>query len=398
MDKVDFMCSIDSDIVKIKVLSVFGTRPEGIKMAPILKRLDSDPRFISKVCVTSQHKEMLVQVLNIFNIIPDYDLNIMKPNQDLYDITSLVLLGMRDLYRTIKPDVILVHGDTTTTMAASISAFYMNIPIGHVEAGLRTGTLTAPFPEEANRVIVDRLARFHFCPTETSIKNLLKENIPEKYISLTGNTVIDALLMVKEMVRNKEPDEWQEQYQQALTAIKDPQQKIVLITAHRRENFGKNFLNICEGISLLANRFPDVSFIYPAHLNPNVRKPVTTILANHPNIFIIDPLDYAPFVYLMNRSYMIITDSGGIQEEAPSLGKPVLVMREATERPEALLGKNAILVGVEPQTIFETSSRILLDPELYKKMSKKNNPYGDGKASERIIQTLYNFFISKSDR
>lgn len=372
----------------MKVLTVFGTRPEAIKMAPVIKKLEVTKGYESIVCVSAQHREMLDHALDIFNIKPHIDLNIMRSNQNLYDVTSRILLGMREVLKKEMPDIVLVQGDTTTAFATALSAFYAKISIGHIEAGLRTGNLYAPFPEEANRALVGRLADFHFAPTEKSKENLLSENISQDKIFVTGNTVIDALLMILDKVANEDPLIWAEQFGAALPIIKDNSKRIILVTGHRRENFGQGFQNICEALSLVAYRFKDVNLIYPVHLNPNVRKPVMDMLKNNKNIYLIDPLQYAPFVYLLNRSYLILTDSGGIQEEAPSLGKPVLVMREVTERPEAVEAGTAILVGTDHKKIVENTSRLLTDNYFYNKMAKAHNPYGDGKTSERIIEIL----------
>jgi UDP-N-acetylglucosamine 2-epimerase (non-hydrolysing) len=372
----------------MKVLTVFGTRPEAIKMAPVIKKLEETKGVESIVCVSAQHREMLDHALDIFSIQPQIDLNIMRSNQTLYDVTSRILSGMRDVLKSEMPDIVLVQGDTTTAFAAALSAFYTKISIGHIEAGLRTGNLYAPFPEEANRALVGRLADFHFAPTERSRENLLSENISQDKIFVTGNTVIDALLMILDKVANDDPSTWAEQLGAALPIIKDNSTRIILVTGHRRENFGQGFKNICKALSLIADRFKDVDLIYPVHLNPNVRKPVMDMLKDNKNIHLIDPLQYAPFVYLLNRSYLILTDSGGIQEEAPSLGKPVLVMREVTERPEAVEAGTAILVGTDHEKIFENTSKLLTDNCFYNKMAQAHNPYGDGKTSERIIEIL----------
>ncbi|MGA1865819.1 MAG: non-hydrolyzing UDP-N-acetylglucosamine 2-epimerase [bacterium] len=381
----------------MKVLTVFGTRPEAIKMAPVIKKLEVTKGFESIVCVSAQHREMLDHALDIFNIQPHIDLNIMRNNQSLYDVTSRIILGMHEVLKKEMPDIVLVQGDTTTAFATALSAFYAKISIGHIEAGLRTGDLYAPFPEEANRILVGRLADFHFAPTEGSKENLLIENISQDKIFVTGNTVIDALLMTLNKVANQDPAIWAGQFGAALPIIKDNSKRIILVTGHRRENFGQGFKNICEALSLIADRFKDVDLIYPVHLNPNVRKPVMDMLKNNINIHLIDPLQYAPFVYLLNRSYLILTDSGGIQEEAPSLGKPVLVMREVTERPEAVEAGTAILVGTDHEKIYENTSRLLTDNFFYNKMAQAHNPYGDGKASERITEILSGIMIN-SDR
>ena len=375
-----------------KVLTVFGTRPEAIKMAPLVKKLEKERVFESKICVTAQHREMLDQVLALFDIQPNYDLNIMKPNQDLYDITSDILQGIKKILEDFKPDLILVHGDTTTTFATTLAAFYKKIDIGHVEAGLRTGNIYSPWPEEANRKLTGALAKYHFAPTKTAKENLLKEGIKEENIIITGNTVIDALFLALEKVKQDENLE-----QQIITQINSQinnsefsilHSQFVLITGHRRENFGEGFINICEAIKDLAIKYPEVNFIYPVHLNPNVRKPVNEILSRLDNVFLIEPLDYLPFIYLMSKSYLILTDSGGIQEEAPSLGKPVLVMRNTTERPEAVEAGTVKLVGTDKEKIIREVSKLIEDKNEYDKMSKAINPYGDGKASQKIIKFL----------
>ncbi len=373
----------------LRVLTVFGTRPEAIKMAPVVLGLQQAEGIESLVCVTAQHRQMLDQVLDLFEITPDYDLNIMKHGQDLYDVTSGALLGMRDVLKDCKPDVVLVHGDTTTCFAASLAAFYEQIKIGHVEAGLRTGDMTAPFPEEGNRSLVGRITNYHFAPTEGSRQNLLKENIADKSITVTGNTVIDALLMVRDKV-NQLPDEhWKKQFGESLyKKIIDRQRKLILITGHRRENFGQGFVELCNAIKTLADKHSDWDLIYPVHLNPNVQKPVNEILSETENVFLIDPQDYAPFVWLMDKSDLILTDSGGIQEEGPSLGKPVLVMRDVTERPEAVDAGTVKLVGTNKEKIISNVEKVLLNETEYQKMSKAHNPYGDGKAVSRIIDYL----------
>lgn len=373
----------------LKVLTVFGTRPEAIKMAPVVLELQKHNDIESMVCVTAQHREMLDQVLNLFEIKPDYDLDLMAPNQDLFDITSKVLLGLRGVLREAKPDVVLVHGDTTTCFAAALAAFYENIKIGHVEAGLRTGNLRAPFPEEANRTLVGLLADLHFAPTPLSKQNLIAEGVSDDKITITGNTVIDALLIVRDKVTSKPESEWQEKFGDALyQAVTDKQRKLVLITGHRRENFGQGFIDLCNAIKKLAEKHPDWDLIYPVHLNPNVQKPVYEILEGVNNIYLIDPLDYEPFVWMMNHSDLILTDSGGIQEEGPSLGKPVLVMREVTERPEAVDAGTVLLVGTDKAKIVSGVEMVLLDNEVYQRMSKAHNPYGDGEACERIVRQI----------
>lgn len=369
----------------MKVLTVFGTRPEAIKMAPLVLALENDARIEAKVCVTAQHREMLDQVLDLFQITPDYDLNIMKAGQDLYDITSKILLGLRDVLDEFKPDWVLVHGDTTTTFAASMAAFYKQIKVGHVEAGLRTGNLYSPWPEEANRTLTGVLTAKHFAPTQASADNLLREHVPQNAIFVTGNTVIDALLQVKNNVLPKV--DVQQQLTEKFADILD--KPYVLITGHRRESFGGGFERICQSISSLASKYPDYNFVYPVHLNPNVQEPVKRLLADKSNVKLIDPQDYLPFVFLMNQAYLILTDSGGVQEEAPSLGKPVLVMRDTTERPEAVAAGTVKLVGTDTDKIINAVSELIENKETYKEMSFAHNPYGDGKACERIIEGLF---------
>lgn len=373
----------------LRVLSIFGTRPEAIKMAPVVLGLVRADGIESKVCVTAQHREMLDQVLDLFKIKPDYDLDLMAPGQDLFDVTSRSLLGLRDVLRQERPDVVLVHGDTTTCFAATLAAFYENIPVGHVEAGLRTGDLRAPFPEEANRSLVGRLATYHFAPTEGSRRNLLAESVPAGRIWVTGNTVIDALLMVREMVSTYGEDHWRARFGDKIYGrIVDPQRKLILVTGHRRENFGQGFIDLCSAIRDLANAHPDWDLLYPVHLNPNVRKPVFDILAGFDNVMLIEPEDYAPFVWLMDKADMILTDSGGIQEEGPALGKPVLVMRNVTERPEAVDAGTVLLVGTDRARIVKGVEKVLLDSAVYGAMSHAHNPYGDGHAVPRIIEAL----------
>lgn len=369
----------------IKVLSVFGTRPEAIKMAPLVLALASDTRFDAKVCVTGQHREMLDQVLDLFAILPDFDLNIMKPGQDLTGVTIAILQGMKDVFAQFKPDVVLVHGDTATTLSTSLAAYYQQIPVAHVEAGLRTGNLYSPWPEEANRKLTGALAALHFAPTETSSQNLQREGVPASSIIVTGNTVIDALL---EVVNKLEHDSKLEQRFSQQFDFLSSTRRIVLVTGHRRESFGEGFERICQALVETAKAFPDVDVVYPVHLNPNVSEPVNRLLAGICNIHLIEPLDYLPFVYLMNRAYIILTDSGGIQEEAPSLGKPVLVMRETTERPEAVQAGTVKLVGTKAETIAQNLRELLTDPAAYQRMSFAHNPYGDGEASQRIVQAL----------
>lgn len=377
-----------------KVLLVFGTRPEAIKMAPLVHAFKKYPeRFETLVCVTGQHREMLDQVLELFQIVPNYDLNIMKPNQDLYDVTSRVLLGLRDVLKVVKPGVVFVHGDTTTSMAAALAAFYQQIPVAHVEAGLRTNNIYSPWPEEMNRSITGRIASYNFAPTSCSKNNLLKENVEEKSILVTGNTVIDALHWV---VNKIESDfQLQENIKAEIgsmgydTRRLEAGQRLVLITGHRRENFGDGFLNICHAIASLAEKYPNVDFVYPMHLNPNVRKPVMEILSSgQPNVFLIEPLRYLQFVFLMEKSYLVLTDSGGVQEEAPGLGKPVLVMRDTTERPEAVEAGTVMLVGADKERIENGVTALLDDNAMYEKMSKAINPYGDGLACKRIVDFL----------
>ena len=377
-----------------KILLVFGTRPEAIKMAPLVKKLQEMPEaFQTIVCVTGQHREMLDQVLRLFDITPEYDLNIMKPNQDLYDITSRILLGMRDVLKEVQPDIVLVHGDTTTSMAAALAAFYQQIPVGHVEAGLRTGNIYSPWPEEMNRLMTGRIASVHFSPTPLAMQNLLDEHVAEEKIVVTGNTVIDALQMVVERL-NSDTALAAEVKKTVLNMGYNvdrlcEDRQLVLITGHRRENFGEGFLNICHAIKHLAEKYPDVDFVYPMHLNPNVRKPVLEILGEgSENVFLIEPLDYLPFVYMMQHSTLILTDSGGVQEEAPGLGKPVLVMRDTTERPEAVEAGTVLLVGTNREKIEQGVSQLLDDADIYRRMSEAVNPYGDGLACERIAEAL----------
>ena len=377
-----------------KILLVFGTRPEAIKMAPLVKKLQEMPEaFQTIVCVTGQHREMLDQVLRLFDIIPDYDLNIMKPNQDLYDITSRILLGMRDVLREVQPDIVLVHGDTTTSMAAALAAFYQQIPVGHVEAGLRTGNIYSPWPEEMNRLITGRITTHHFSPTPLAEQNLLREGVKADQIVVTGNTVIDALQMVVGKLREDTAlaTEVANRISEMGYDVQrlDGNRRMVLITGHRRENFGEGFLNICHAIKHLAEQYKDVDFVYPMHLNPNVRKPVLEILGEGAdNVFLIEPLDYLPFVYMMQHSTLILTDSGGVQEEAPGLGKPVLVMRDTTERPEAVEAGTVLLVGTNREKIEQGVSQLLDDADTYRRMSEAVNPYGDGLACERIAAAL----------
>lgn len=371
-----------------KVLLVFGTRPEAIKMAPLVKAFEQEKDIESKVCVTAQHREMLDQVLDMFDIVPDYDLNIMKPGQDLYDITANVLLGMKDVLSDFQPDIVLVHGDTTTTSATSLAAFYQEIKVGHVEAGLRTGDMYSPWPEEANRQITGVLASYHFAPTATSRDNLLRENKNEEDILVTGNTAIDALFLVLDKIENSV--ELKNIIIKSISAQYkiDDSKKFILVTGHRRENFGQGLINICEALKTLAINNPDIDIVYPVHLNPNVQKPVKELLSYVSNVHLIEPLRYESFLYLMSKSYFIITDSGGVQEEAPSLGKPVLVMRDTTERPEALDAGTVKLVGTISEMIIQEAQKLLDDKTEYEKMSKAHNPYGDGKACEKIVDFI----------
>jgi UDP-N-acetylglucosamine 2-epimerase (non-hydrolysing) len=374
---------------KKRVLTVFGTRPEAIKMAPVVKALEKEESLESLVCVTAQHREMLDQVLELFEIKPDFDLNIMKAGQDLFDITSKVLLGLREVLRESKPDLVLVHGDTTTCFAAALAAFYENIPVGHVEAGLRTGDLKAPFPEEANRSLVGRIAQYHFAPTTTAKQNLLNEGIDENAIHVTGNTVIDALLSVRDKVKQIAPTNWSPKLpEQCIRKIEDKPERFILITGHRRENFGQGFIDFCDALKTIAQQHPSWLLVYPVHLNPNVQKPVNDALGECANILLIEPQDYLPFVWLLDKCDMVITDSGGIQEEAPSFGKPVLVTREVTERPEAVEAGTVRLVGTSSQKIVENTFDILLNETTYKAMSEAHNPYGDGKAANRISSLI----------
>ncbi len=373
----------------MKTLTVFGTRPEAIKMAPLVHALADHPDFESSVCVTAQHREMLDQVLKIFEIQPDIDLNLMRPGQDLFEVTSSVLLGMKKVLQEVQPDVVLVHGDTTTAMATAMAGFYAGIPVGHVEAGLRTHDLQAPFPEEFNRQVVGRVAGWHFAPTEKSRQNLFDEKVSPETIHVTGNTVIDSLfwvlkcldedpqrkIKIESFLNRQLPFPWQTQ-------------RFVLITGHRRENFGQGFLQICEALRSLAHSFPEAHFVYPVHLNPAVQQPVFELLQALPNVHLLPPLEYEPFLLLLNRSYFVLTDSGGIQEEAPSLGKPVLVMREVTERPEAVTAGTVRLVGANSERIVANAAELLSDSNRYAEMSKACNPYGDGKACERIVAAL----------
>lgn len=372
-------------MAKNRILTVFGTRPEAIKMAPLVHALAADERFEAKCCVTAQHREMLDQVLELFEITPDYDLNLMMSGQTLNDVTARILLELKSVLQEFKPDVVLVHGDTATTFAASLAAYYEQIAVGHVEAGLRTGNIYSPWPEEGNRRLTGALTRYHFAPTQNSKENLLKENFNPDNIDVTGNTVIDALLLVKDKidVNQNLSIELSAQF-----PFLREDKKLVLVTGHRRESFGGGFERICEALALTAQKHPEVQIVYPMHLNPNVREPVNRILAGIENIYLIEPQQYLPFIYLMNRAHIILTDSGGIQEEAPSLGKPVLVMRDTTERPEAVEAGTVKLVGTDVHEITSNLSELLLDEKAYQAMSFAHNPYGDGKACQRILDVL----------
>ena len=383
-------------IIMKNMMLVFGTRPEAIKMSPLVKEFQKYPEtFKTIVCVTGQHREMLDQVLRIFDIQPDYDLNIMKQGQDLYDVTARVLTGMRDVLKETRPDIVLVHGDTTTSTAAALAAFYQQIPVGHIEAGLRTHNIYSPWPEEMNRQITGRIATYHFAPTSLSKDNLLQEGVSEERIIVTGNTVIDALYMVVEKIKNDgilscELEKVLKASGYDISRLSDGR-KLVLITGHRRENFGDGFISMCKAIKSLSEKYPEVDFVYPMHLNPNVRKPIHEVFgeSQRANLFFIEPLEYLSFVYLMEKSAIVLTDSGGIQEEAPGLGKPVLVMRDTTERPEALEAGTVKLVGTDYDKIVNEVSGLLDNQEYYEKMSKAVNPYGDGKACSRIVKALY---------
>lgn len=386
-----------------KVMLVFGTRPEAIKMCPLVKELQKDTtNFETIVCVTAQHREMLDQVLRLFDVKPDYDLNIMKHGQDLYDVTSRVLLGMRDVLQEVHPDIVLVHGDTTTSTAAALAAFYQQIPVAHVEAGLRTHNVYSPWPEEMNRQITTRIASLHLAPTQLSKQNLLDEGIAEDKIRIVGNTVIDALHIVLEQIKTDKVVEQEIQLVLSdmgisvslLSEWKQEKRRLVLITGHRRENFGEGFIHICKSIRSLAEQYPSVDFVYPMHLNPNVRKPIAEVFGanyseSYPNIYLIEPLDYLPFVYMMSHSSIVLTDSGGIQEEAPGLGKPVLVMRNTTERPEAVSAGTVKLVGTDYNCIVNGVVELLNEEEAYSSMARAVNPYGDGQTSARIVDLLH---------
>lgn len=379
------------------IMLVFGTRPEAIKMCPLVNAFKQRPtRFKTVVCVTGQHRQMLDQVLGIFDVVPDYDLNIMQSGQDLYDVTTRVLVGMRSVLKETSPDLVLVHGDTTTSTAVALAAFYQQIPVGHVEAGLRTHDIYSPWPEEMNRQLTSRIASYHFAPTPLSRKNLLQENIPDDRITVTGNTVVDALCWVVNRIRNNQEldrslSETVNRYGYDVSRLSQGR-KLVLITGHRRENFGEGFIRMCRAIRHLVERYPEVDFVYPMHLNPNVREPIRKVFGEsadaYPNMFFIEPLEYLSFVYLMEKSALILTDSGGIQEEAPSLGKPVLVMRDTTERPEALEAGTVKLVGTDYEAIVRNVAELLENAEAYERMSRAVNPYGDGQACKRIIERV----------
>ncbi|WP_319230302.1 non-hydrolyzing UDP-N-acetylglucosamine 2-epimerase [Draconibacterium orientale] len=380
--------------MKKKILSVFGTRPEAIKMAPLVKELEKNKEIIdSKVCVTAQHREMLDQVLEIFDIHPDYDLDIMKPNQDLYEITSRVLLKMRDVLDDYKPDMVLVHGDTTTSTTAALAAFYKQIAVGHIEAGLRTGNIYSPWPEEMNRKMTGALSTWHFAPTQLARENLRTENVKEANIFVTGNTVIDALYLAASKISSSPEleqsiiEELNNLFHADLASVLNS--KYILVTGHRRENFGDGFIHICESLQEIAREFPEVNIVYPVHLNPNVKGPVYDLLKGFKNIHLIQPLSYLPFIYLLERCYFVLTDSGGIQEEAPSFGKPVLVMRNTTERPEAVHAGTVKLVGTDKDKIVTETRRLIQEQSYYNSMAEAHNPYGDGKACERIISQLH---------
>lgn len=373
-----------------KLLIVFGTRPEAIKMAPLVQEFKKYPEiFDTKVCVTAQHREMLDQVLELFEITPDYDLDIMKPGQDLYDVTSNVLLGMKTVLTDFKPDIVFVHGDTSTTFAAALAAFYQQIRVAHIEAGLRTGDIYSPWPEEANRQLTTQITEYHFAPTQTSCDNLLRENVKSANIIVTGNTVIDALFLALDKIKsNKHLETEIVQHLAMLNYQLKEDKKIILVTGHRRENHGQGFINICTALKEIAQKNPQIDIVYPVHLNPNVQKPVKELLSDIKNIYLIEPLQYEQFIYMMDKSYFIITDSGGVQEEAPSLGKPVLVMRDTTERPEALEAGTVKLVGTDTALIIAEAQELLDNVQAYEGMSRASNPYGDGHACEKIVQFL----------
>jgi UDP-N-acetylglucosamine 2-epimerase (non-hydrolysing) len=376
----------------MKILSVFGTRPEAIKMAPLVKELQNLPSVDSRVCVTAQHREMLDQVLELFQIVPEYDLNLMKHGQTLQSLSQRIIQNLSPILEEFKPDIVLVHGDTTTTFMASLCSFYHQIPVGHIEAGLRTGNMYSPWPEEGNRKLTGAIASLHYAPTKNSKKNLLDEGVKEQNILVTGNTIIDALLMITKRIENDKV--LTERIKKTLPDLTE-EKRIVLVTSHRRENFGEGMENICNAITELADSYPDVEFVFPVHLNPKVRQPVQKLLSGKDNIQLIEPLGYLPFVFLMSRSYIVLTDSGGIQEEAPSLGKPVLVMRDTTERPEAIQAGTVKLVGTSTLNITENVSKLINDPDEYQKMSFAHNPYGDGEASKRITRNLVEYLERK---
>ena len=372
-----------------KLLFIFGTRPEAIKMIPIIKELENSKKFSFEICITAQHREMLDQVLDLFNVKADYDLNIMKANQDLFDVTTNILIKLKDVLTKSKPDMVLVHGDTTTTFSASLASFYLKIPVGHVEAGLRTNNIYSPFPEEANRQLTSRLATFHFAPTKKSYENLLSEGIEKTNIFVTGNTVIDTLLITQKNI-NSSP-KTQHRLSSEIKELGydiEKNKKIVLVTGHRRENFGNGFINICKALKTIALNNKDIDIVYPLHLNPNVQEVVHKYLDDIENIYLITPLDYEPFVYMMSQSYMILTDSGGIQEEAPSLGKPILVMRDTTERPEAVESGTVKLVGTDKELIVKLTQELLDNQTIYQSMARVENPYGDGTSAKQIISKL----------
>lgn len=383
--------------MKRRILLVFGTRPEAIKMAPLVKAFEhNDDQFETMIAVTAQHREMLDQVLNLFEIKPHFDLDIMKQGQDLFDVTTRVLTGLKEIYEKSRPDIVFVHGDTTTSMAAALAAFYLKIPVAHIEAGLRTRDLNNPWPEELNRQITGRITKYHFAPTTLARQNLIDEQVPTQHIYVTGNTVIDALMLVlKKIDASSEQTTAIEDILskenlsgELIKKWKEGNRRLVLITGHRRENFGDGFLNICKAIHTVAVKFPTVDFVYPVHLNPNVQKPVYELLGEIQNVHLLNPLEYLPFVFLLNHSYLVLTDSGGIQEEAPGLGKPVLVMRTTTERPEAVTAGTVKLVGTNTEVIIQEMSSLLTNKQLYERMSKAINPYGDGKACERILDVM----------
>lgn len=373
----------------LKVLSVFGTRPEAIKMAPLVNLLKQDSSIDSHVCVTGQHREMLDQVLKLFHIVPEYDLAIMKAGQDLYDVSTSILLNIKPVLRDFQPDIVLVHGDTSTTFAAALACYYEKTAVGHVEAGLRTGNIYSPWPEEANRRLTGAITTLHFAPTSTSQQNLLAENVDPAKVFVTGNTVIDALHQV--VAKINADQQLSSQFAEKFPWGEEGR-RLILVTGHRRESFGSGFENICAALKTIAERFPDADVVYPVHLNPNVREPVFRLLSNSPNVHLIEPQDYLPFVYLMSRSYLVLTDSGGIQEEAPSLGKPVLVMRDTTERPEAVAAGTVKLVGTDEAVIVAEVSKLMTDQQYYQSMSFAHNPYGDGQACVRIVEAIKQYF------